>query len=839
MLGDRLRRQGRELVALCPFHDDSNPSLSINPENGLWLCRVPSCHAHEGGDFIDFTRRLRVLTFRQALQYSAERVGIDVGESATARYERIARENASFDEDALIARAQERMREERERAVAALRFIDNGIIDAFHEQLRYGDPALAAWLFLQRGITFDTCDRYKIGHTGDRYTIPIPDEEGRWVNIRQYKQNAQNGQKMISWREGFGAARLYPPIFTDGTIYLMEGEWDCLLARQHGLNAHTSTGGAGSWNPDWDYLFDGRDVIICYDNDDAGRAGATMVANRIVNNAASVRILDWDFVCGTNTQPGFDFTDFILGGYTVGQLVGSAVRHPPFATIPPETIAPVVEEPTTPDDDHINRTDVGNAKRLARRHGNDVRYVSRNWYVWDGTRYALDETGEIDRRAKETARSILTVEAVEHPSDEARQKLALWSLASESASRIHAMVDLAKSELPLAVSSSVMDANPYLLNCTNGTYDFDLHGFRDHSRNDLLTMSTNQPYDPEADCPQWEAFIRRTFDNNADIIAFVQRAIGYSLIGITTEQVLFFCYGTGANGKSTFLETVRDVIGDYARTADFSTFATQRGGHSGPRNDIMRLRGARLVTAIEFDAGRALDEIVIKQLTGGDTISARRLYSESEEFRPTFTPWIAGNHKPIIKGTDEAIWRRLRLIPFTVTIPHGERDPHLRERLMTEAPGILNWAIRGAEQWMDVGLRPPSEVLLATASYRNEMDTIEPFLESRTIREPRAMTKMSILYQEYKRWAEDSGEDPVSKMAFGLRLGEKGHDSLSRGGSQYRLGIRMRSNDDMLIPDEPRRNGNGTNPSVLHGNVEPIHDSVEREIPFEARDPAW
>jgi putative DNA primase/helicase len=227
-----------------------------------------------------------------------------------------------------------------------------------------------------------------------------------------------------------------------------------------------------------------------------------------------------------------------------------------------------------------------------------------------------------------------------------------------------------------------------------------------------------------------------------------------------------------------------------------------------------------------------LDEIVIKQLTGGDTISARRLYSESEEFRPTFTPWIAGNHKPIVKGTDEAIWRRLRLIPFNVTIPHGERNPRLRQELMEEAPGILRWAIEGAAAWKEIGLQPPDEVLIATQSYRNEMDTVEPFLEAKTVREDRASVKASVLYAEYKRWSEESGEDAISKTAFGLRMGEKGYESFNRGGAQFRRGVRIRSGDDMLLPDDPAST-NGTNNGSL---TEGIHATVE---PFEPRSPNW
>ena len=846
------------MSARCPFHDDADPSLSINRETGLWVCRVPSCPGHEGGDFIDFVRRVSNLDFPHAVRYAAEHAGVDVGESATARAARIARENSAIDEDALLDRyrASLTVTNGNGYAVDEPQFIDEAIVRAYHQTLVWGDgPAnldreRVNWLFNNRGITYDTILAFQIGWTGERYTIPIRDLEGRCVNMRCYKPNATE-RKMISFREGYGTSRLFPMTAFDerrspsGPIYLMEGEWDCLLARQNGLNAITTTGGAGAWDGDeWNCEFGGRDVVICYDNDDAGRTGAIAVATSLYQSLepSTIRLFDWrhipDGSPSMGMPDGYDFTDYIVRDHCTVEVFKQNVANLAMWTWEPPPIVPLLPAPETsavgPDNLPTNRTDVGNARRLARRHGGDVRYVSRNWYVWDGTRYALDETGEIDRRAKDTARSILA-EAAQATDDETRRKLAAFSLASESASRIRAMVDLAKSELPLAVPSSMMDTNAYLLNCPNGTYDFNEGVLREHRREDLITMTTGCYYTENASAIRWHDFLRRTFDGNDDVIQFVQRAIGYSLVGVTTEQVLFFCYGTGANGKSTFLETVRDVVGDYARTADFSTFATQRGGHSGPRNDIMRLRNARLVTAIEFDAGRALDEIVIKQLTGGDTISARRLYSESEEFRPTFTPWIAGNHKPIIKGTDEAIWRRLRLIPFAVTIPHGERDPHLRQALLGESQGILSWAIAGARAWKEIGLRPPEEVLVATQSYRNEMDTVEPFLLQRTVREPRAQIKASELYAEYKRWVEESNEDAISKTAFGLRMGEKGFESRIRGGSSYRVGVRLRSGDDMLLPDDP-----GTNETSLTDTSGEIHDSVhEREEPFEPRAPDW
>ncbi len=436
------------------------------------------------------------------------------------------------------------------------------------------------------------------------------------------------------------------------------------------------------------------------------------------------------------------------------------------------------------------RTDLGNAKRMAWQHRDALRYAATiGWLEWDGCRWRSDDTLAVQRRAKETARRLL--DEAYRCEDEEREKVVKFAMKSESAASIEAMIKLAKSERPLAVRASDFDCDPWVFNCSNATLDLRTTELRAHDPRDMITRVAGCAYDPAAECPRWDAFLARVLNGDEGMIAFVRRAVGYTLFGSRPEQVLMICHGTGANGKSTFLETLRHVFGDYAMATDFSSLAPRR--NEGPRNDLARLRGARLVTAVEAGAGRAFDEVIVKQLTGGDAIATRFLYHEYFEFQPQFQFFVAANHKPVVKGTDEAIWRRLVLIPFDVTIPPAERDGGLRDALTTEAEGILAWAVRGFREWSEAGLQPPERVRVATSGYRQDMDPLEGFFETRVHRSATARERTSVLFDAYKAWAQNSGEVPLTIRAFGDCLSEKGYGSIKSGGVKFRLGLRLAS----------------------------------------------
>jgi len=275
------------------------------------------------------------------------------------------------------------------------------------------------------------------------------------------------------------------------------------------------------------------------------------------------------------------------------------------------------------------------------------------------------------------------------------------------------------------------------------------------------------------------SFLDRVFAGNESMILFLQRAVGYSLTGSTVEQCLFLLYGAGANGKSTFLEIIRALLSDYAQQADFSTFLVKR--NDGVRNDLARMRGIRFVSAVEGDSGRTFSESVLKQLTGGDRVATRFLFQEYFEFQPQLKLFLATNHLPAISGTDEAIWRRIKLIPFLVTIPENERDPNLRNRLLEELPEILRWAVAGCQMWQREGLNFPREVYEATQEYREETDNVGRFLTDCCIVNPRGRALLSSVSSAYTSWCVANCEDILPRREFNQELLRRGYRKVKSG----------------------------------------------------------
>ena len=427
----------------------------------------------------------------------------------------------------------------------------------------------------------------------------------------------------------------------------------------------------------------------------------------------------------------------------------------------------------------FNLTDLGNARRLVHHHGRDLRYCWewRKWFVWDGRRWVKDRTGEVYRLAKETVAGIYQ-EASAEPDDERRKALAKHAMRSEAGARIKEMVDLARSDVPVLPDD--LDASPDLLNTESGTVDLRTGELRDHRREDLITKIAPVEYRSDAPAPAWEAFLERVLPSE-ELRRFVQRACGYSATGDTSEQCMFINHGGGANGKSTFQEAIAAALGDYAMRAPTEMLLIKRSG--GIPNDVARLKGARFVAASETEEGRRLAESLIKDLTGQDTLSARFLWGELFDFRPTHKLWLSTNHKPEIRGTDTAIWRRIRLIPWSVTIPPAEQNKKLPATLRHELPGILAWIVQGCLEWRRRGLQAPDEVRKATGEYRAEMDVLAGFLAECCTLDAEYWEYAKDLYESYKRWCDENGERPEPQRKFGGRLGERGFKR-DRGGSR-------------------------------------------------------
>jgi P4 family phage/plasmid primase-like protien len=440
-------------------------------------------------------------------------------------------------------------------------------------------------------------------------------------------------------------------------------------------------------------------------------------------------------------------------------------------------------------DDAVHFSDLGNARRLVARHGKDLRYchASKDWFIWNGARWAGDKKGGVEVLAKETILALYP-EATETADRLVRETIVNHALKSEAEARFRAMIALAKSEPGIPIAPDEFDSDSWVLSLLNGTLDLRTGKLLPHRREFFCTKQAPVEFDPNAPCPTWNAFLDRIMGGNSSLIGFLQRAIGYALTGLTTEQVLFFLYGTGANGKTTFLETIRGLLGDYATPSDFSTFLATKN-EDRPRNDLARLKAARFVSAVEAGEGRRLAEPVVKQLTGSDTIVARFLFHEFFEFVPQFKLFLAANHKPRIVGTDPAIWRRIRLVPFAVAIPESEQDKHLQEKLQVELAGILNWALRGCLEWQRCGLGESPEVATATACYRREMDIFADFLDERCVIGPDEWATSADIYIDYQSWCERNGERPLAKNAFGTKLRERGFEDEKHNGARCWFGI--------------------------------------------------
>ncbi len=437
-----------------------------------------------------------------------------------------------------------------------------------------------------------------------------------------------------------------------------------------------------------------------------------------------------------------------------------------------------------------NTTDLGNAARFAIRHGIDVHFCHpwNSWLVWDGQRWRQDAAAHARRRAQDTVRRIYA-EAVHAEKQEDREALAKWAAKSEESKHISALLKEASALEGIPVLPDQLNNDWWLFNCRNGTIDLRTGELHPHCRTDNITKLCQVEYNPAATCPRWEGFLYRVMDDNLELIGFLRRAVGYSLTGDTGEQVLFFLHGAGANGKTVFIRTVLDLLGeDYAMQAPQDLLMTKQGERHP--TELADLFGKRLVACIETEGDRRLAESLIKQMTGGDRIRARRMRENFFEFPPTHKIWLAGNHKPVVRGTDDAIWRRILLIPFTVVIPEAERDKHLIHKLANDSSGILAWAVRGCLEWQKNGLGVPEKVRSATDVYRSSQDLLAQFIAERCRTAPQHRARASALYEAFKCWCIQCGEYAASQRRFGDAMTEHGFAKEVSNGTWY-LGIEL------------------------------------------------
>lgn len=413
----------------------------------------------------------------------------------------------------------------------------------------------------------------------------------------------------------------------------------------------------------------------------------------------------------------------------------------------------------------ISQTDLGNARRLVRLFGKDIRFCHawNQWLVWDSTRWHPDATGEIQRMAKSTALSIYGEVAKGKDKDE-RERLAAWATRSESKRAIKDMIDLARSEPGIPITPTALDANHYQLNCLNGTIDLRTGKLHRHRRRDFITKRAPVRFDPRATNVTWQQVLKDATGRNSELEELMQRAFGYSITGDTSEEVLFLIHGPAATSKSTIIEAIKATLGDYARTADFETFVKRRDA-GGPRNDIACLAGSRLVISMEVDEGKQLAEGLVKMITGGDTVTARKLYQESFEFKPVFKLVLVTNHAPKVDPDDDAMWRRIRLIPMICQVPEDLRDPKVKAHLTNPTiagPAILQWLLKGCIDWQRDGLKIPAVVQQATDDYRASQDSFAEFVADCCVLESDAWVSSEDLRNEYSAWSRQHGNGSLN-----------------------------------------------------------------------------
>ena len=445
-------------------------------------------------------------------------------------------------------------------------------------------------------------------------------------------------------------------------------------------------------------------------------------------------------------------------------------------------------------------TDAGNSERLIRQFGDDIRYCAplKQWFVWDGRRWAPDEAHMMLDLATRTAKAIF-LEAADADTIDQQREIARWAIRSESLAGRHAMIDGAVFMVP--VQPDELDAHPNLFNCVNGTLDLDTMVFREHRREDLLTKIAGVRYDPTAKCPLWIEHLHMIFGGDEDVIAAFQQVVGYSLLQRNPEQLAFILWGSGKNGKSETLKPLAKIMGDYAVNIEAETLMASRHGDGGrARPDVLRLRGARFVTVTEPGQNDVLSEPLIKSVTGDHAVTARPLYGNPVEFRPGAKIFIGTNHLPKIRGMDEGIWRRIWLFPFTVTIPPERRIRDYGDILFErEGSGILNWMIEGLRQYLARGeLVQPEAVKRATQEYRISSNAIGRYLVEWCVVDPREQVGKNDLYEGYREWCETVGRKPLSKTAFGKIMKTMFEDTREgEKGLRYWVGIRRKTKSEI------------------------------------------
>ena len=435
-------------------------------------------------------------------------------------------------------------------------------------------------------------------------------------------------------------------------------------------------------------------------------------------------------------------------------------------------------------------TDSGNAECFYSLYKDKFCWVGakKSWFRWDKdeTRWIEDE-GSDQLAMRDMARLRYKVASKLSSNEGEGKGLKIWARKSESTAKINAALTLAKAMMKEDYEE--FDRDQYLLCCENGVIDLQTGNLRPGRPEDLIHFYTKIKFDPSAKCYRWKQFLEEIFLGNQEFIDFIQKTVGYTLTGDVSEECFFICNGKGANGKSTFLGILYKLLGDFSHSASASTFKDHYGNDPIPL-DVAHMCGKRLINCIEIKENATMNEEKVKALTGGagDILKGRFLFGDEFYFSATHKIWLSVNHLPKIKGTDDGIWRRIRLIPFNVCFPPHKRDTKLIKKLEAELPGILNWAVEGCLRWQKEGLTPVDAVNKVTESFRKDSDVVAQFLKDCTIINPKEKTQASELYQAFCNWCEKVGETSLTLREFSTRMQDRGIE-MRKISCNYYIGI--------------------------------------------------
>lgn len=636
----------------------------------------------------------------------------------------------------------------------------------------------------ERGISLETALRNRLRTEGGALVIPYADLRTGAFNCyavrRPHKPPVRDGKPLKYLAPAGQPSQPYFPAESRAALldaaealFITEGPLKALALAEHGF---ATVAPLGIWNwkqkgtdallPDLAAIpLTGRAVNIVFDYDPkpSTRAKVAEARRRLARallKAGARQVRNVVLPPGPGgAKQGVD--DFLVGS-------GAEAFHELVAEAEPVSPVAPLWHPE-------GRTDAANALQLVAKHASDVRWVGPwdKFIIWTGQRWQHDDRLAIDLHAKGVAAEMFAEIATllklqERPDEKTLGAMLSHAKYSNSKDGIRNMITLAKSEL--AIGPGQLDHDPWVLNVENGTLDLRIGELRPHRREDFITKLAPVAFDPGAACPRWKAFLDTIFDGNAELGTYLQRLVGYCLTGDASEHILPFLFGTGANGKSTFVEVVLKLLGsDYSMKAPPDLLMAKRGeSHPTDRADLF---GKRFVACVETEEGRKLAEALTKELTGGDRVRARRMREDFWEFAPTHKVWLAGNHKPQIVGTDHGIWRRIKLIPFEVVISDKQQDKQLGKKLAAELPGVLNWALAGCLDWQRHGLQEPAIVQTATNDYAGEEDEVGQFLDECCARGTHFVAAGGELFAAFQRFVPNTGLTP---HAFGARLRQHG-----------------------------------------------------------------